>query len=807
MVMSTSRSALVTMAALGAAVLLYEVLLTRLLAVALFAHLAFAVIAIALSGMTIGGWLASRDSDRPPEVRDGRVSRALLVGAVAALAASAFICWFPMVPEEVTRAGRVVSSFSTRRSAIGGDPWQLHWSVIFFSTLLVSVPFAAASYAQATLFELRAAEAGRLYAFDVVAACLGAFVALLALPLFGGANAIGLVVLLFAAASQATRPPVGPGDWSRARWVLGAAGSLLLLLQPLQMTWAAGFNEGRVVDSRWTPLARVSLYLAGTPDAKSPHPYRRLGDPWLLVDNTSRTRIAFADDTRFRRNLDRVPLGLRPASDVLIIGAGGGQEVDDALATTTAGVVRRIDAVEVAPGMDQMVRKHYSAEALPLERPGVSWHVADGRAFVQWIDQTWGVIQLKEVNLHSLAGQISSGWSPSLLFTEQAFRTYLEHLDGNGLLSVVKYTSGSGNAPTQQLVSTLRAAADSLGLDLTDRVVIVKRRYASGRRQMLLVSKAPLSISDLDALERLTHDARLSIRRSPRKASTDPIIEDLISGDAQATRDRVFRTSGRLLDAVQDDRPFGNQQLTFGDAVLGAPRDADSVEVAVQRMSFKLMAAGVSALLLILGGVVFLFARRSPPGARGRALRQFAVFGGLGVAFMLYEVVLVEQVGLVLGHPTLGLTGVLAALLLALGAGSALSDRFAPESSPQLAASLPALVIAVVAGMPVLVPLTSPWLSTLPIAGRTALLCTSLAVASAPLGFLLPSAIRSLAPGRDISVSACWAVNGAASVLGTVLAALLVRTVGFSASAAAAAIIYAVTGLGWWRMVRAVRTT
>ena len=791
---------MIAMAGLGASVLLFEILLTRVLAITLFAHLAFGVIAAALAGMTVGGAIAVRDADKPAEFVSRRAQRLLVAGGVAAILATVAMCFIPMVPADVTVGERVMRSFSTRRSAVLSNPWQLNWAAISLISALSSLPFVSASYAQAVLFARAPERAGRLYAVDVAAACAGALGALLLLPLVGGPNAIGLVAVTLAVAALAFP------DGSRGKLEHGGAvavlviGVLVLGVRPLELRHAAGFREGKVVDTLWSSLARVSLYEAGKvlPDAADIH--HRYGKPWLLVDNTSRTKVAFKGDSRFTKNLSRVAMALRPEADVLIIGAGGGQEVLDAIETAAPGGRAAIDAVEVAVGMTTLMQRHYGDTQDSLfDYEEVAWHTADGRSFVQWSPRTWGVIQLKEVNLHTLAGQISSSWTPSLLFTREAFTTYLDHLDSDGLLSIVRYYRADSKAGPLRQLATLRAAANDLGLTLSDHVVNEDRKHGSGRRMGLLVSKSPFTAATLQEIRRLGKERSFKVRRAPDQPSESAEIEGLISGDADAVRGSALER-GIVLTPVGDDLPFGHSSLEFGAALLG--KGGEDLGAQVQTLSYRLMSVAATLFALIALGVVGLFARKAPPGRRRSALADLVVFAGLGVGFMLFEVVLIDRAGLVLGHPILGMTVVLASLLLALAGGSAASEWFVPESAPWRARVVALLVLVSILVVPFAVPALGPLAVTMSAGKLGSLMALGLAVATLPLGFLLPTALRTMAVRGDVPVSAGWAVNGAASVLGTIAAAQLVRTVGFSASATGAFLVYAVTLAVWLRGTR-----
>jgi hypothetical protein len=165
----------------------------------------------------------------------------------------------------------------------------------------------------------------------------------------------------------------------------------------------------------------------------------------------------------------------------------------------------------------------------------------------------------------------------------------------------------------------------------------------------------------------------------------------------------------------------------------------------------------------------------TPDGGFGHAAPFLAYFGLIGLAFLLVEIPLIQRFILFLGHPAYAFSGVLFAILLFSGLGSQLSDRI------PLGAALGALALWLI-GLPFLLP---PLLAVclgfslpLRLAAATAIL--------APLGILMgipfPAGIAWLAntAGRPGLVPWIWAVNGAMSVIASILAALLALSFGFN---------------------------
>src|SRR6202044_744519 len=197
---------------------------------------------------------------------------------------------------------------------------------------------------------------------------------------------------------------------------------------------------------------------------------------------------------------------------------------------------------------------------------------------------------------------------------------------------------------------------------------------------------------------------------------------------------------------------------------------------------------GVLVLVLVFGiSVVAVLAFLILPLAfKGGAARQSPVpllyFVAVGLGYILVEIAFIQRFVLFLGHPTYALTVVIFLLMLSSGAGSLFSRRWLPRAE---LAWMP--ITLVVAALLVDVFYLPNWLEAWVGMGLYPRIAVS-AVLLAPLGFVMgmpfPSGLRALATGpvvdvpsgassEDNAVEWAWAMNAAASVLGSVLAMVI----------------------------------
>jgi hypothetical protein len=199
-------------------------------------------------------------------------------------------------------------------------------------------------------------------------------------------------------------------------------------------------------------------------------------------------------------------------------------------------------------------------------------------------------------------------------------------------------------------------------------------------------------------------------------------------------------------------------------------------------------------LLVISTAVVALFLLL-PLALHDRARRHggfgLLYFVAIGLGYILAEIAFIQRFVLFLGHPTYALTVVIFLMLLASGGGSMVSRRWLPEP---LRVWVPLLVVCL---------MLAGYVGVLPWLLRTLVgvaLPVKLAISAAvlvPLGFAMgmpfPSGLRCLALAGEAnnSIEWAWAMNAAASVLGSVLAMVIAIQFGLGVTLACGAAAYA----------------
>ena len=787
---------LAAVAVLSAAALGYEILLTRLFSIVQWHHFAFLVISVALLGFGASGTFLLLAGDR---IRTGIEPFLALTALGFGLAAPVSFVIAERVPFNVLDAP--------------WSPGSLGWLLLI--ELLLAIPFFFAATGIGRVLVVSGHRLSRVYAADLAGAGAGAAAAVGALYLVPAERALDLVCALGAlAGALAVRDGRSPG---RRRLLLlcgvvlvlagfGVIGELRIspfkpLPQALRVTGA------ELVETRSGPLGMVSAVenrevpfrlapglslMARAPVPEQVALFVDADGPLAVVrHDASSPPPAYLGDLT-----SALPYRVVEKPRVLVLGAGGGAAVLQALG---AGA-RSVDAVEIQPHVVEMVRDRYRDFSGGIyEHPAVDVHVADPRAFIEAPGDEYDLIQIIALGtgtagLHALRAD--------RLLTVESVRAMFSRLSAAG---VAAFTVPSRLPPRNglRLLATVRAALEAGSIRSPgDHIAWIRSWSAT----TLVASRSPLSGVQVDA-----------VRTFARTRAFDPIhVPGIAPGEVNRFNvlDRPYfhEAAQRLLGGrretyvrdykfdvrpATDDRPYFASFFKWAHApeILALSRKGgigllDLGYIALPAALVQAVAAGAALILLPL------LALRT---GRVRARRGpvLAGFFCIGLAFLLIEIAFIGRFTIILGHPLHALAVVLAAFLVFAGLGSHLSARRGPG------ASITRPVIGI-AGIATIWALASPYLTSALLGAPAAVKIAAAFVLIAPLATLMgmpfPRALARLNAVDPSLLPWAWGINGCASVIGAVLAALLAIHHGHTVVILAGVVLYAAAAVFSGRM-------
>lgn len=781
---------------LSLSVLLFELTLTRIFSIILWYNYAFMAISVAFFGLGIGSLLI--------HIAKNRMKREELPNKII----QSTIAFAVSLPIFLFFIGHII-------------PPSITFIYLFF--IASSIPFFFAGLSMALIYLAMPSQITKLYFIDLAGASaatlildplirgLGAESVLLLISLFGALPAIiayaslflshrhkeisdrfiteknaaslGFIVLivcaiLLVANLYSNILAIQPGENKGLRY---------LLANPL------GYSD---VSTKWNSFSRIDIVKhmgdinkTGSRDLAS-----------ILIDADALTPIlkwngSSSDRQWLKRYMDYMPYEMSRMNNsrTLVIGSGGGEDI---LVALSAGS-KNVTAVELNPLIVSAVKQYGGNSAGNLyNRKDVRLYIDDGRRFISSTNTKYDTIVIKLVD--SWAAQLAGGYalSENYLYTVEAFRQYLNHLNGaNGKLVMVRWST--------ELPRLVPLAIEAL------------REYERGTSNQQDISKQILLVEDSPGLtfgpnpQRTFYPVLLVIKNSPFTASELALIKERVEkSDAKVIAmpgGYVHRPYDRLLlSVVKNNNNYQQQyQLSYDPQSSGffekPPTDDSPFFFATQLVPNQMVllietVLGVSVVLALLL-VYYSRVNKIRLSSSSRFHIIFAMFIGLGFIFL--EITFIQKFLLLLGTPIMALTVILFSILLSTGIGAYLSGKlFRKNPYRAIMISIPPLAGIVLVYYFFLQGIIESGI-VLSLPERIALTFALLSPTGFLMGFQFPSITRmaSSASGRlnqelhgskvgvgsaGEDITLLWGANVIASVVGTVLTATSSMIIGFN---------------------------
>jgi hypothetical protein len=771
--------------------LLLELAMTRLFSVVLFYHFAFFAISVALLGLGSGGVFAHIRRDWLRRFDLGSMGALICILSSLAIPGVVWIVLHTPVSLQVTAAnfGRL--------------------TVIYLAT---AVPFFFTGLLFSVLFARSTGAISILYGADLAG---GASACLAVVPLL---NTIGApdsllfcsVVLSLAAALWAGSRKIG-----RVARALIVVGVIFLVWSHFGHKMDVIYAKGLLRDPKWVEFSKWNAI--SRIEVNNQH-----GSRYVVIDADATSAIMNVDPAKWDQDQPASPAPahtgiipgagsfnwkkslmaaapslanvLRPRGSFAIIGPGGGVDVLRAVANGSPSVT----GIEINPIIvNDVMRGAYADYSYHLyDMPQVHIHVQDGRSYIRSSRDLYDVVQMTLVDTWASTAAGAFALSENNLYTVEAFREYFDHLKPDGMIAVTRWEF---RRPREALrvVSQGIEALHRLGVaDPRNNFVIIADGGLNedGRPVLVLAKKSAFTPAEYAAIaEHVAANPNLVwLNPDPQHTGMQPlpaaahIFRELIDSN----NPRVFAGHYSYnVGPVDDNAPFFFFTLKTGyvlkNILAGTGKGMD------WRINLGVVVLGMLLIISIVAVVAFLILplvlHGRDPGSARPGLPALLYFIALGFGYILVEISLIQRFVLFLGHPTYALTVVVFLLLLSSGAGS-ITARNRISGGHRLLALL-GVITALIAVDLVFV----PWLLSTTVGYPFFFKLLLSGVVLIPLGFLMgmpfPTGL-----GLIRTVEWAWALNAAASVLGSVMAMIIAIHFGLTVTLACAALSYLLAG-------------
>ncbi len=744
-------------------VLSFEISLTRIFSVMFSYHYTFLVVSLALFGLGLGGILAQTFSSNMP--LNKTFSRLAVLSTIFSFSVSLFA--FLAISASVSN--------------------------IAVAAFIMFLPFLVAGTLLAAIYKLFIIHSNAVYFADLLGAAVGALSIVIVLNLVGAVLSILLVsglisiaALIFAFASKkkivtlvAVTSIVLVAFFAQystytESWSISPADD-----QEKELTGVLSDPtlDAKIVDSRWSAFGRTDLV------ELEADPHRKI----IFVDGSAGTYLYHFDGdanssmetiSALKNSTQYFPYLLSDKGNSLVIGPGGGLDV---LTSIMAGV-SHTTAVEVNPEIVSIVRDYanYSG-GIYTNYSNVHINIDEGRSFIRRDTGKYDVIMLDIPVTKTAQGTVGYALAENYLFTTDAFSDYLNHLNDDGFLAIVAHSP----AEVYKLTAIAFKVMGAQGLNAQEimqriSVVGVMEQHVHAGLPIFMLKKTPITEQQARLIYEKTNELSLPLSYVPylHTASIDPVLMALTHEEVSI--DHLASQASFDMTAPTDDNPF------FYKFDIGIP------DTLTQLLAGSILLAGAVSFFYVYSWrrreVLFVNGTMKVLKSKFSLFRLFC-FASLGLGFMLIEVALIQKFILFLGPPTLAIATSLFALLFAGGLGSVISAKWrrSKHVNPfKLALLISVLVVLYLIVLPYVFDVFLGYSSIFRVLISFALI--------SPLAFFMgipfPTILKRVKKEFENDAAWMWCINGAFSVLGSVLALVFAMSLGFNAVLLLGAVTY-----------------
>ena len=773
------------------ATLMLEILLTRIFSVVTWYYFAFFAVSVAMFGLTIGALAVYIFKDYFSQEK--LYQRLSLFALLSGISACLSLMIFLSIP------------FHPRLSGIG------IFSTIFIY-LVITAPFACSGVVICLCLTRFPKKIGLLYAVDLIGAAMGAF---MVFPVLNSMDAPTAVFFVGSIASLGGVCFAGLSKNNRMvsqRLFKSATVTLLILIslthanlffRLFRIEWVKMQYSRPIVES-WNTFSRIAVY----PFKWTLKPYswglstvykpaKPVGEIMMDIDGVSNTVMTRYDGTaesieHLKYDVTSVAHYLRSDAKVFIIGVGGGRDILAALAFNQSEVV----GAEINGKILEMANKTFADFTGHLDKlPGVKIINDEARSALTRMDDRFDIIQASCIATWSATSAGALTLAENSLYTVEAWKIFFEHLTPGGILSFNRWYSTDYPAQLLRLFSLAVEMLNNQGIKQPGEHIAVVRSDMQGyvEAATILVSKTPFSYEDIERLRSVVARLKFKLEYDP-SGYQNPLFRSIIDN----LGNKEFYQSTQLdVSAPTDDRPFFFYMLRLKDMFKGRHLQYKEQRFNLEGMRMLYILLGVSVLLCVL--FIFYPLRflklNTPLINKGWVACVF--FASIGFGYILVEIAQLQRLIIFLGHPIYSITVVLFSMLFASGLGAMTSNRWI--SSGRVKAVNIIFPMAAVLSLLILVTYKQPEiLLAFEKQGINFRIMVSL-LFLIPLGFFMgfpfPLGMSLAAVKFREHTPWFWAINGATSVVSSVLSVCISIIWGFTATLGAGFFCYIVAAI------------
>lgn len=763
--------------------LTFELLISRVMSVVAWYHFAFMAICLALFGMTVGAVIVHKYK----ESLFNEYHRVLYL--------------FSLFFSVTLLVNLIVICFRPAFTNLSGGDWEIvyHPFNVFLIFTSIAIPLIGSGVIISLVFSKYVDNANKVYFIDLAGASLGCLLFIPIINFLGVVNSYIFLALLGVLAAFLFNMD---DEYSRKKILLLLSLSLIFFLWTnnktglLELQWAKGKPDNHAFYKKWNSFSYIRLMDWGrenrpvgwgfAPKKRDEIRRTKVDQIYLDIDAIAGTVMSNFENRDLNKinflkyDITALPYYLVNNGDVLVIGIGAGRDI-------LTGILfdqKSITGVEINETILDVHKRLFPKFSGDLSNhPKVTFVNNEARSYINSSSRRFDLIQLSLIDTFAATQAGAYALTENNLYTIEAFKAYFKHLTDQGFLSISYWMHPGSPEAMLKLTGAATQALDKEGINnpRAHLVIVHKDGLDDGRGVAnLLVKRRPFSSEELSTIQKYCDDMGFHLVLSPSEATDESFVKmSDINQIGEYARNYKLNIS-----PASDDKPF-----FFLLTRLNIWKFFSEFKLFNSSAEYILFSLLVLMLVLTCVFVVLPLWQTTALAQWNVATLPFSIyFTAIGLAFMFIEMSQLTRLSSFLGHPIYSLSIVLFSFLLSSGLGSCFLGRTDNKRTVLIYSVLFIFIcmMSTIFTIPAL-----DYFSRYPVHLR---MIVAICVVF-PLGFFmgsfLPQGMRLLGQ-RNGPVALFWGLNGATSVLGSILAMIFQITWGLNLTFSLGMMLYIV---------------
>lgn len=648
--------------------------------------------------------------------------------------------------------------------------------------LILSAPFFFGGMVLAFLFKTNHQEMPRLYMADMVGAGISIIFSIFLMNIFGTPSATFLISIPLITAAFLSKG-------NKLVIVVPTIILIILLINSSSLLRIERPERAPVIYEHWDAFSKIKMY-EYSPEYRGINIDNLANTPVIGFDGNINDTILSGWDIDVKNLINRFD-----SCTFLSLGAGGGADVLQALGYGA----KEIHAVEVNPHINKMLTEgNISAYIRPdsiskedfnpvtcnnfignmYKHERVNVVTEDARTYIKQFENKFDVIYSLSSNSWAAMGSGAFAFAENYIFTVEAFEDYWKALTPKGFLSM------EHQMYMPRIVSCVKEALINMDVENPEKHFAVYD-IPKMRRKLILLSKQELTEDIIKNAYGKLETGNYNDKFILYPTNKSNYISEIITKGYKALED----SSKINIEPATDDKPFIAQLGLWKNFNI---KKLEKTSVLYDFSGFPMTKTLILSILII---ILILFIplilipyKYSMQKLSGKAWLYFFM---LGLGYISIEVILIQKFILFIGASFYGIATIMFTMLLVSGIGSSYAKRFSNKT----------VFIGIFAGLALIIILSSfavNYLYNLPAFARAVISGLIVAPAAFFMGMPFPKGAIKVKGLIDWG----FAVNGVASVMGSVLVMFIVFEYGFNLTLILFSISYLLAFILLQKMIR-----